>query len=141
MVVLAHELGHHIRRHITKLAFIGLGTPFVLFFAAHRTMVGFPGFPEEVEASLAVFPIFMVVTGGLSVPIRILTNAYSRTKEREADLVALQLTGDSRAFIAVMAGLANTNLAEAYPRRYKVFLFYSHPPIGERIEKAGAEGR
>jgi len=139
LVVAAHELGHHLRKHIAKLALVGFGASFALFFLVHRIMGVFPGFPQDLKTSLSLFPLFVLVTSGISVPIGILTNAYSRIKEREADRVAIELTGNPEAFIAMMAELANTNLAIAYPRRYRVILFYTHPPIGERIEMVVSE--
>jgi len=135
-VVLAHELGHHLRRHIFKLALISLSSYLALFFLVHRVMQFFPGFPGELKISLSHFPLFVLITGGLSFPIRILINAYYRIKEQEADRVALELTGNPMAFIYMMAGLANKNLKVAYPKKLRVFLFYTHPPIGKRIEKA-----
>jgi len=37
---------------------------------------------------------------------------------------------------SAFAPLANRNLSEFDPEKWVVFLFYSHPPLGERIEKA-----
>jgi len=136
LVVLAHEIGHQSKRHILKRAGIGIASSFVLLYAVHRIMTLFPGFPEQVEAALSLFPVFMLVAGLFSFPLRTGLSAYERRTEREADRVALELTGDAGAFITLMADLANTNLAVAYPKRYRVILFYSHPPIGERIQFA-----
>jgi len=72
----------------------------------------------------------------LSFPIRILVNAYSRYREKKADQAAITLTRNREAFISLMAGLANTNLSVAYPKKLKVLLSYSHPPIGRRIKFA-----
>jgi len=136
LTVLAHELGHHIKRHMIKLALLGLCTSFILFFTLNRCMMLFPGFPENLQDTLSLFPLFILFLGIFSFPIRMITNAYSRTKEREADSVAIELTGNRDAFINLMAGLASSNLAVAYPKKFKIILSYSHPPIGKRIEFA-----
>ena len=136
LVVLAHEIGHQLKQHMLKRAIIGTAASFILLFTVHKIMVNFPGFPEDIHTALTLFPLFILITGLLSFPIRIGENAYSRTKEREADRIALELTEDPGSFITVMADLANTNLALAYPKKFRVILAYSHPPIGDRIRFA-----
>ena len=51
---------------------------------------------------------------------------------------ALHTTGKELAFRSVMLKLAGQNLAEAEPPAWVRFLFYSHPPISERISVADA---
>jgi STE24 endopeptidase len=63
-------------------------------------------------------------------------NAVSRWRERMADDYALQVTGKNEAFASAFTRLANQNLGEVDPEKWVVFMFYSHPPLGERIAKA-----
>ena len=63
-------------------------------------------------------------------------NAISRWRENMADDYALQSTGKHEAFASAFTRLANQNLGEIDPEKWVVFMFYSHPPLGERIEKA-----
>ena len=65
-----------------------------------------------------------------------LDNAISRWRENKADDYALQSTGKNEAFASAFTRLANQNLGEIDPEKWVVFMFYSHPPLGERIEKA-----
>jgi STE24 endopeptidase len=65
-----------------------------------------------------------------------LGNAFSRWRENKADEYALQATGKNEAFASAFTRLANQNLGEVDPEEWVVFLFYSHPPLGDRIEKA-----
>lgn len=136
LIVIAHELGHHVKKHMARLVLLGLAASLILFYAVHRVMLNFPGFPENFQSTLALLPLFIILVGILSFPLKLLTNAYSRVNEREADAVALEMTGKRDAFISLMAGLANTNLIVCCPKRRKVILFYSHPPVGQRIEFA-----
>ena len=53
-----------------------------------------------------------------------------------ADDYALQVTGKNEAFASAFTRLANQNLGEVDPEKWVVFMFYSHPPLGERIAKA-----
>jgi STE24 endopeptidase len=62
----------------------------------------------------------------------------SRAFERSADRFALRLTRNPGAFISAMRRLAAQNLAEEHPSRLVQILFYSHPPVRERIAAAEA---
>jgi STE24 endopeptidase len=136
LAVLAHEIGHQVNRDLMKLSLIDLVTSFIIFYSIHRIMILFTGFPESFLSTLALFPLFILFTGLISFPIKIIVNAYSRAQEKKADQFSIDLTQDREAFISLMAGLANTNLAVAYPKKLKILLSYSHPPIGQRIEFA-----
>ena len=60
----------------------------------------------------------------------------SRAHERSADRFALDLTRNPGAFISAMRRLGAQNLAEEHPSKIVQWLFYSHPPIRERIAAA-----
>jgi STE24 endopeptidase len=136
LVVLAHEVGHHMKKHMVKLFGISFLSTIVLLFAISRVMGLWSGFPHNFETTLIIFPIFILISGLISVPISIGTNAYSRLKELEADKTALELTDDPASFVNVMVGLTESNLMLAYPNPLKVLLFHSHPPVGKRVELA-----
>jgi STE24 endopeptidase len=136
LVVLAHEIGHHRLRHMLKSTVAGFCANLALFYCVHRIMSNFPGFPESRQAALALLPVLFLVAGGLAFPLRVLLNAYSRKNEKAADLFALQTTGNVQAFIRLMANLANANLTVADPKKLRVVVSYSHPPVARRIEYA-----
>ncbi len=135
--VLAHELGHHVNKDIPLS--IGMGTLITtlgLYLASLGISwaVGFFGF--NGVSDIAAFPALTLVFnlyGLLTMPLQ---NAFSRWRESLADQYALQATGKKEAFASGFARLANQNLGEIDPEKWVVFLFYSHPPLGERIEKA-----
>jgi STE24 endopeptidase len=135
--VLAHELGHHVHKDIPFLiAFGTFSTTLSLYLASlvlnwTISYFGFTG-PADVAAFPALGLIFGVY-GLLTMPI---DNAVSRWRERMADDYALQSTGKTEAFASAFTRLANQNLGEIDPEQWVVLLFYSHPPLGERIEKA-----
>ena len=60
-------------------------------------------------------------------------NAASRAHERRADRYAVDTTRNPGAFVSAMRRLAQQNLAEEEPSPVVQWLFYSHPPIRERI--------
>ncbi|MDQ3070376.1 MAG: M48 family metalloprotease, partial [Acidobacteriota bacterium] len=67
--------------------------------------------------------------------------AVSRRAERRADAFALKMTGAPGAFISAMKRLGAQNLAEEEPSTLARILFYSHPPLSERIDRARAQMR
>src|SRR5512134_1876984 len=135
--VLAHELGHHVHRDIPFLiAFGTLSTTLSLYLAslALKWAVAYFGFSGP--ADVAAFPALGLIFGAYGLVTMPIDNAVSRWRERMADDYALQATGKKEAFASAFTRLANQNLGEVDPEKWVVFLFYSHPPLGERIAKA-----
>jgi len=135
--VLAHELGHHVNRDIPILITAGtLSTTLSLFLAslALNWAIGYFGF--DSPADVAAFPALNLILGAYGLITMPLGNAVSRWRENKADDYALQSTGKNEAFASAFTRLANQNLGEVDPEKWVVFMFYSHPPLGERIAKA-----
>jgi STE24 endopeptidase len=135
--VLAHELGHHVHRDIPVfIAFGAVGTAVGLYLASIglNWAIGYFGF--EGVADVAAFPALGIILGAYGLVAMPLENAVSRWRERMADEYALQATGKKEAFASAFTRLANQNLGEVDPEKWVVYLFYSHPPLGERIAKA-----
>jgi len=135
--VLAHELGHHVHRDIPFLITFGtLSMALSLFLAslALKWAINYFGFTGP--ADIAAFPALMLIFSAYGLITMPIENAVSRWRERMADDYALQSTGKSEAFASAFTRLANQNLGEVDPEKWVVFMFYSHPPLGERIEKA-----
>jgi STE24 endopeptidase len=130
-------LGHHVNRDIPLLiAFGTLSTTVGLYLASLglNWAIGYFGFNSP--ADVAAFPALAIVLGAFGLLTMPLDNAVSRWRERKADEYALQATGKREAFASAFTRLANQNLGEVDPEKWVVFLFYSHPPLGERIAKA-----
>jgi len=87
-------------------------------------------------ADVAALPALGLIFGIYDFFTMPLNNAISRWRENMADDYALQATGKHEAFASAFTRLANQNLGEVDPESWVVFMFYSHPPLGERIEKA-----
>lgn len=137
--IIAHEVGHYKYRHIWKIIGIGTLQQLLTFYLLDSLMKWiFPQFLSSTQWNLSLFPAFAVLMGGVSgflfVP---LNNALSRNFERKADRYALENTRNSLSFMTALAGLADRNLSNAYPAWWVKFLYYSHPPIGERLQMAG----
>ncbi len=133
--IIAHEVGHYKHRHIWKNIMLGMLQQLVVFFCLNLVMkASFSSFLSSTRANLSLFPFFAILMGALSgFLFGPLSNALSRRFEREADRYAWGSIPDKDAFSSALAGLANRNLSNAYPSWWVKLLFYSHPPIGERL--------
>jgi STE24 endopeptidase len=135
--VLAHELGHHVHKDILFLiAFGTLSTTLGLFIASLALNYAVSFFSFTSTADIAAFPALMLILGAYGLLTSPIDNAVSRWRENMADDYALQSTGKNEAFASAFTRLANQNLGEIDPEAWVVFMFYSHPPLGERIAKA-----
>jgi STE24 endopeptidase len=135
--VLAHELGHHVHKDIPFLiAFGTLSTSLSLFIASLALNSAVSFFSFTSSADIAAFPALMLILSIYGLLTSPLDNAISRWRENMADDYALTSTKKADAFASAFTRLANQNLGEIDPEKWVVFMFYSHPPLGERIEKA-----
>lgn len=135
--VLAHELGHHVNRDIPlSIAFGILTTTPGLYLASLAMNFAIAWFGFAGVWDVAAFPALMLILGAYGLLTMPLENSFSRWRENLADDYALWSTGKPEAFKTAFIRLANQNLGEIDPEKWVVWLFYSHPPLGERIAKA-----
>ncbi len=138
--ILAHELGHHVHRHILKGIAVQAGITLFGFWAAsavlHYAIDRRHLF--ETLSDFANFPLLMLVSTVLSLLLMPALNAYSRYNERQADRYSLMSIPAVEPFITSMNKLADQNLAERNPSRWVEWLFHSHPAISKRIAMAEA---
>jgi len=138
--VLAHELGHHVHRHILKSILVQAGITFfgfwlaseVLRYAVERWNM------FETMSDFANLPLLVLVSTVLSFLLMPFLNAYSRFNERQADRYCFQSVAGIEPFISAMTKLADQNLAEKTPSRWVEWFFHSHPAIAKRIAAAQA---
>jgi STE24 endopeptidase len=136
--ILAHELGHHVHRHIVKgiavqvvITFFGFwATAALLRYAVEQRHM------FETLSDFANLPLLALVSTVMSMVLMPALNAYSRYNERQADLYAFQSIPDVAPFISSMEKLAQQNLAERRPSKFVEWLFHSHPAIWRRIRAA-----
>jgi len=135
--IIAHEVGHYKHKHIWKSIFIGALQYVIVFFLADILMQRlFPSFLASLRWDLILLPVFILITGALFFVFNPLNNVLSRRFERQADRYVLRAVKNTFPFRSALAGLANRNLSNAYPEWWVKFLYYSHPPIGERLRMA-----
>jgi len=135
--VLAHELGHHVHKHILKSILVQAGITlfgfwvanFVLHYAVDHHMF------EELS-DFANLPLLAITATVISLLLMPALNAYSRYNERQADLYAFESIVSVEPFISSMNKLAQQNLAERTPSKWIELLFHSHPAISRRVAAA-----
>jgi len=136
-VVLAHEIAHHVHGDIWKGIVFESALVLAGFYAASIALrawaaaAGLRGVDD-----VAGLPLLLLAAGAVSLIAVPAGHAMSRAFERRADRFALDLTGNPAAFISAMRRLGAQNLAEDDPSRLVQWLFYSHPPMRERISAA-----
>lgn len=136
--VLAHELGHHVHKHIFKSIVMQAGVSFLGFWllklVVRYSYQSADWFTSQYD--FANLPLIVLVASGLSLVLLPALNAYSRFNERQADRYAWRNIASIEPFITAMNKLAEQNLAERNPPRWVEILFNSHPPIGKRVAAA-----
>jgi STE24 endopeptidase len=135
--VLAHELGHHVHRHILKSILVQAGITFVGFWAANWTLhYAVDHHMFEELSDFANLPLLALVSVVLSFLLMPALNAYSRFNERQADRYAFESIASVEPFVSSMNKLAEQNLAERTPSKWVEWFFHSHPSISRRLAAA-----
>ncbi len=135
--VIAHELAHHVHRDIPLgLLVSALSSLVGLYLVSLVLQWGTAFFGFAGPADIAALPLLVLALGLFGLVTLPLNNAFSRWRERRADLYALRATRKPAAFASAMTRLANQNLADADPERWVVWLLLSHPPIRDRVALA-----
>lgn len=135
-VIFAHEIGHHVHRHIPKMIATGLVISVVGFWLCDQLIVWWAGVPVVSEAPVSSLPFVMFLLTVFQLLLGPLQNAISRHYERQCDRYALERTGLRDAYRAAFSKLARLNKADMEPNPVEVFLLHSHPPIKERLAMA-----
>ena len=141
-VILAHELAHHVHRDLWRGIAVQSLALVVGFYVASLILtaiadpIGLRGISDP-----AGLPVLMLIGGLWTFLLMPVVNALSRMQERAADRYALKTTRNVDAFVTAMKRLSQQNLAEEHPSKVVRWLFFSHPPIRERIDAAKAFSR
>jgi len=134
--VVAHELGHHVKRHIPKLLVIN--SLFVLFIL-YLTNILYKfildtevlGLTQPYTAFIYAY-IFIISLFFFLEPI---VNYLSRKMEYEADEYSAKLLGTSEPLISSLKRLVKENLSNPNPLPLYKIWHYNHPAPEERIRR------
>jgi STE24 endopeptidase len=136
-VILAHEFAHYRLKHMIKLiavnSLVTLGAFYLIFKTSIYTLGIFKLNSLSQLSSLPLVFLYFILFGIIMQPLEA---GISRRFEKDADLLALKVTGAKEAFISLMEKLAAQNLADRNPHPIIKFFFFTHPSIDERIKIA-----
>jgi STE24 endopeptidase len=136
-VVMAHEIGHHVHRHLLKASFAEILLLLAGFRAAAGALDGsWRWLGLTSPGDVAGMPLMVIVVGAVLAATTPLLNWWSRSQERRADRFALENASEPAAFIAAVRRMSAQNLAEDRPSSAAFLFFHTHPTVEERIAAA-----
>ncbi len=133
--VLAHEIGHAKHKDIIRnmvMSFITLAVMLGLLYGFLSVDVFYQAFNFDSIHLGFMLLIFMFIVSPISLLIGIISNYSSRKAEYKADYFAASNT-DAKSMITALKILSRENYSNLTPHALYVFLYYSHPPVSDRI--------
>ena len=138
-VVFAHEVGHHVHRHLPKSIALSVVLSLAGFWLVDRVLsAGAAWLHYRDITDPCALPLLLFVLAIFGLSLSPLQNALSRFYERQCDRYALNRTHNKSAYRSAFIKLARLNKSDPDPHPLVALLFYDHPPIRERL--AMAEG-
>jgi STE24 endopeptidase len=136
LAVLAHEIGHWKRKHLVKTMALMEAFSLIVLYLSFRLVQGnllLRLFHIRTDTLFVKLLILAFLSGIITLPLRWLMNSFSRMHEREADRASFELTENTEGIASALVKLTKENLSNLYPHPLYVALYYSHPPVLERI--------
>jgi len=134
--VLAHEIGHHKKKHILQGTIINIVHAGLLFFLL-SIFLGSPGlydaFYMEQPSIYSGLLFFGLLYTPLEMMLSVAMHMLSRKNEYEADRFAAETTHHPQEMVEALKKLHTDNLSNLTPHPFYVFLNYSHPPLLQRV--------
>lgn len=136
VAVLAHEIGHNKKKHVTQGLIIGLiQTGIVLFIFS--LLINSSNLSNALGVEEPNFHIGLIAFGILYSPVSfvlgIFMNMLSRKNEYQADEFAA-VNYEPEALASALKKLSITNLSNLTPHKSYVFFHYSHPTLLQRLD-------
>lgn len=141
VAVLAHEVGHYKKKHITQSLFLSIIQMAITFYIMSLMI-----FNENISLALGADQLGVhlnfIAFGLLYTPISRLTgllmNILSRRNEYQADAYAAQ-TYRADQLISALKTLSKNSLSHLSPNKWYEFVNYSHPSLSKRVAAMEAE--
>jgi STE24 endopeptidase len=134
--VLAHEIGHWKKKHLLKTLVVFEIFSLIALYISYRliqTDLLLILFNIDTDTIFVKFILLAFLGGIISIILQPTANFFSRRREKQADVASYELTNDAEGMISALVKLSKENLSNLYPHPLYVSLYYSHPPILERI--------
>ncbi len=134
--VIAHEMGHNVKKHIQKSLILSSAITFLTFYILALAIKWPPFFTAlgarapSVHVGLVLFFLFSSV---FTFPITPLFTKLSRKNEFEADEFSVKTTKEKVYLITALVKLTKENLGNLTPHPWYSAYHYSHPTTLERV--------
>lgn len=137
LAVLAHEAGHWKSHHLLKRLIATEALTLLACYAAFY-LLSQGNLPAHFGIESASLPAQLVLLGFLfSIPLAVfspLGNWLSRSQERQADRFAAELTTTPESLASALVKMSSDNLSNLHPHPLYAAIYYSHPPVVERVQ-------
>ena len=142
IAILAHEAGHWKKKHVLKMLVLSQIFALLGFYAAYRLTAGdFLArlFRLDLPSMHAKLLLVAFISTLVLLPLKPLMAYLSRRHEVEADNFAVQLTKSPAAMANALIKLGKDNLANLHPHPWYAAVYYSHPPLVQRVKRILSE--
>lgn len=135
--IIAHEMGHNVKKHIQKSLLLSSVVTLGLFYVASLCLTwplffeAFRAGEPNVAVGLVLFALFSSV---FLFPISPLFTKISRHNEFEADEFSVITTKDKEHLKSALVKLTKENLGNLTPHPWYSAYHYSHPTTLERVK-------
>jgi len=135
VAVLAHEIGHYKKKHTLEDTLISLAETGLMLFIL-SLFIGHPDLSKALGATEGSFHMGVLTFGLLYSPISMILELFSNILSRKNEYAADRFAGekyDPSALQEALKKLSVNNLSNLRPHPAYVFVYYSHPPLLERL--------
>lgn len=136
IAVLAHEMGHNVKKHILKGLIISTFTSLVGFYLLSLCLNWppfFHAFGVPTPNLQVGFVLFGLLSSVFTFPLNPLMKWFSRKNEYESDAFSVEVTRDKPGMKEALVNLSKDNLSNLTPHPWYSFYHYSHPTTTERV--------
>lgn len=139
--VIAHEMGHNVKKHIQKSLALSCIVTLISFYVLALCLEWPPFFTAfganepTIHVGLVLFALFSSV---FMFPITPLFTKLSRKNEFEADAFSVHTTKDKEHMKTALVKLTKENLGNLTPHPWYSAYHYSHPTTLERVDAINA---
>lgn len=138
VAVLAHEAGHWKKKHVLKMIAVTEAVALAVAYISFR-LLKIDLLSDIFNIHGASFFAKIVVLGFIfsivSFPATPVFSYLSRRHENEADRFAAELTSTPEWLATALMKLSKDNLSNLHPHPLYAKMYYSHPPVVERVRK------
>jgi STE24 endopeptidase len=136
LAVLAHEAGHWKKKHVLKMISVTETMALAVAYISFRLLkIDFLSgiFNIQGASFFAKIVVLGFIFSIVSFPVTPVFSYFSRKHENEADRFAVDLTSTPEWLATALTKLSKDNLSNLHPHPLYAKIYYSHPPVVERV--------